>query len=428
LRLPALEVKTPAVQAPPPPSGVPRSPLQRSSSLHERVRRFARLATSPPLVLPPDADDFDSLALDIARFQADVCPGFARLLTARDGSLDAVDRLPAVPAEAFRFSRVAAHPEDLDAVVFRTSGTTAEQAGRHAVRDVDTYVTLALCLARETLFRHQKRAVVVALARAPEESPSSSLGFMMMLFMQEFDGRALSPNPTGVPFSPRAPERWLLQGGTPDTSGLRRAARVARARQEPLVLLTTSFALASLLEADEDAELDLPRGSLVMITGGFKGRRTHLDEGELRRLAARTLRIPETAILAEYGMTELTSQLYEAWTVESPLPAATDPASLARRATFWPEVGRALHYHAPPWLRVTAVDPVSHEPRPPGEVGVARFVDLGNVDSAVCVVTEDLVRVTPDGLQLLGRRPGAEPRGCSLPFEGLLRSPKGIRS
>jgi hypothetical protein len=74
---------------------------------------------------------------------------------------------------------------------------------------------------------------------------------------------------------------------------------------------------------------------------------------------------------------------------------------------------------------VSAVDPATGQRVEPGEVGVARFVDLGNVDSAVAIVTEDLIRELDGGVLLLGRRRSAPPRGCSLPYEGLLarRSP-----
>lgn len=404
--------------------GAPHSPLRTSRLLHERVRRFAELATDPPLVRPADADDFDTLALDIAHFQATECPGYARLLDgAEQLAPGELDRLPAVPAEAFRLARVAAHPSDLDSYVFQSSGTTADQSARHAVRDIGTYETLALCLGRQTLFRHLDRAVVVALAPPPGPKITSSLTFMMALYMREFDGRALTASPSGAPFSPFAFERWLFTSGQPDPTALERAARVARARHEPLVLLSTSFALASLLEGLDEEELDLPKGSLVMLTGGFKGRKTELDESALRRAAARTFRIPAAAILAEYGMTELTSQLYEAWSGPSRDLPARDASALARRPTWWPEGGEPGRYHCPPWLRVSVVDPVTHARLPDGQVGVARFIDLGNVDSALCVVTEDLARTTEAGLELLGRRPGAEARGCSLPFEGLLRGP-----
>ena len=63
---------------------------------------------------------------------------------------------------------------------------------------------------------------------------------------------------------------------------------------------------------------------------------------------------------------------------------------------------------------------VTLEPVADGEVGIARFVDLSNVDSAVAVLTQDLVRRTQGGIELLGRRKSAPPRGCSLPYEGLI--------
>ena len=52
--------------------------------------------------------------------------------------------------------------------------------------------------------------------------------------------------------------------------------------------------------------------------------------------------------------------------------------------------------------------------------GIARFVDLGNVDSAVVVIAEDLVRRSGRGIELHGRRSGAPPRGCSLSVEALI--------
>ena len=102
-------------------------------------------------------------------------------------------------------------------------------------------------------------------------------------------------------------------------------------------------------------------------------------------------------------MTELSSQLYDG--------GAADGGSV---------------YVAPPWLRVTPVDPISLAPVPDGEVGLARFTDLGNIDSALNVLTQDRVRRVGTGIMLLGRQPGARLRGCSLAAEALSSATSGV--
>jgi hypothetical protein len=101
-------------------------------------------------------------------------------------------------------------------------------------------------------------------------------------------------------------------------------------------------------------------------------------------------------------MTELTSQLYEGTVPDADLRGEPDVLL------------------EPAWLRVEPVDPVTLDPVRSGDVGIARIVDLGNVDSAVVVQTEDLVRRRGAGIELLGRRPGAAARGCSLAVEAWL--------
>jgi len=55
-----------------------------------------------------------------------------------------------------------------------------------------------------------------------------------------------------------------------------------------------------------------------------------------------------------------------------------------------------------------------------GEIGIARIVDLMNVDSAVVVLAADRVRRVPQGFELLGRAPGAAPRGCSIAIDEIM--------
>lgn len=365
--------------------------FEESEALHARVRAFARSPGSP--------GDFEELALRIARFQVRYVPGFARLVAARGSALDSVASLPAVPTDAFRLTRVAVHPPEQDVVRFLSSGTTASERSLHALRSTRTYAELAPLFAREWLGADMGPLTVVALAAAPGPEPTSSLVFMMQLFMSAFDGRALEAGTSA--FDVNGTNRWLLHDGAVDLGGLRAAVRAAERRREPLLLLSTSLALLLLLEALAGERLPLPPGSVVMQTGGYKGRSVEVSSRELRERVALSLELPESSIVSEYGMTELSSQLYEG-TVRSASHAG-------------------VHF-APPWLRVSAVDPISLDPVPEGAIGLARFVDLANVDSAVAIVTADRIRARDGGIELLGRDASAPPRGCSLAVEALMQA------
>ena len=374
-----------------------------SELLHERVRALASTEGER-------TESFDELALDIAEFQARWIPGFRRLVEGSGGSLDSLHSIPAVPCDAFRLARVAAHPPELDEVRFSTSGTTGTP-GIHAFRTTRTYRELSVRMgARALASAWPGRRVVVALAPHPGSPPTSSLGFMLRAFMEAFDGRALTSDPTGAAFDPDAPSRWLASSSGVDVAGLRRAALLARERREPLLVLSTAFALVLLLESLAGARLPAPQRTLVMQTGGFKGRTRTVTPERLRAATARAFRIPKDQVVGEYGMTELSSQLYDSGPPGSELE------------------GKHGVYLEPPWLRVVPVDPATFLPVPTGERGLARIVDLANVDSAVVVLTQDIVRRRDGGVELIGRRRGAPPRGCSLGVEALVAAGAGWKT
>jgi hypothetical protein len=148
-----------------------------------------------------------------------------------------------------------------------------------------------------------------------------------------------------------------------------------------------------LLDRLAGEKLPAPAETTLMMTGGFKGRIREVESETLRADVARAFGIEPARVIGEYGMTELTSQLYE---------------------------GAPGLYVESPTVRVVPVDGATLEPVSDGEVGLARIVDLGNVDSAVAIQTQDRVRRVSGGIELLGRAPGATPRGCSLALESLL--------
>ncbi len=373
-----------------------------SDALHARVQAFLAAAIVDPAQTP---EPFDALALALARFQAAQIPAVARLARARAIDLASATyaaEIPAVPCDVFRLTRVAAHPPDEDVAVFHTSGTSQgrEARGEHALRTTATYELGARLWAARLLWPDAARLRVIVLAAPLAEQPDSSLGFMLDRFAALLGGGT-----------------FHLRGGVLEAPGVAAAAASARDAGEPALVLATSFALVHLLDARGDLDLDLhlPPGSRIMQTGGFKGRSREVAPDELRAAVSDAFAVPEGQVIGEYGMTELSSQLYE--------------ATLAAALGKWP-AAEARHgvYAAPPWVRVTAVDPATLAPLADGEVGLARLVDLANVDSAVAIQTADRVRVLPGSpgnhsIELLGRAPGAPPRGCSIAVDDMLGPP-----
>lgn len=332
---------------------------------------------------------FDTLALDLAVFQAEFAPGFARLCKARGVDLAALtnaSEIPAVPTDAFKLTRVSTFDSAEPQTVFRTSGTTADRRGEHFVHELATYDSAAVAFGKRWLARDlEARCPVLVLSPSPEESPDSSLVHMCELFARAWG--------EGEP-------RFFVEDGVIDLSMLDQAVTLAEARRQPVVVLGTSFAFVHLLDALGEASFTLPQGSRVMQTGGFKGKSREVPAESLRADLARVFGIPAHAIVSEYGMTELSSQFYEQTLFEPGLPHGI--------------------YAEPPWARVEPVDPETLAAVAPGEVGIAKIIDLMNVDSAVAVLTQDRVRRVPLGFELLGRLPGAPPRGCSIAIDELL--------
>ncbi len=364
-------------------------PDAESDALHGRARAFVR-AFEEGAAMP---EPFDRLACDLARFQAARVPGYAKLCRARGldpASFVTAGDAPAVPTDAFKMTRIATFPEEAAAATFRTSGTTIGARGTHAMRDTATYDAAALAFGRWALATgFPARVPLLVLGPSPREAPDSSLTHMIALFAAQL----------GEPASER--ETYFVQGDVLDLALLdERIVRVMARGDAPVLLLATSFALVHLLDALEGAPFRLPKGSRVMQTGGFKGRSREVSGEALRADVAAALHVEPRAIVGEYGMTELSSQFYEA-TIAS------------ASATPWV-------YVEPPWARVVPVDPVTLAPVADGEVGVARVEDLMNVDSAFAVLAADRVRRVAGGFELLGRAPGAPPRGCSIAVDEIL--------
>jgi hypothetical protein len=375
-----------------------------SGDLHRRVRAFIDASVRGDAT----AETFDTLGLAIARHQAAHVAPYRRLLSSSGCDVDrtaTVRELPAVPTEVFRLARLAAHAESDDVAVFRTSGTTSGARGEHALSTTATYEAGALAWGKWGLFFDESPALTaIALTLPPDHfSKESSLHFMIQLFSATFAKRAT--------FLQRSNDALI------EPAELVSACTAAARAGHPAIVMGASFAFVHLLDALRGERLTLPAGSRVMHTGGFKGRSREVAPADLLSDIATAFSVPEHAVVGEYGMTELSSQLYE-------------PTLRAARGLAPAETRHGV-FIAPPWLRVVAVDPDTLRPLADGTAGILRFEDLANVDSAIAVQTADRgvcraaalgSRMRGTAVELLGRLPGATPRGCSLAIDELMRA------
>ena len=74
----------------------------------------------------------------------------------------------------------------------------------------------------------------------------------------------------------------------------------------------------------------------------------------------------------------------------------------------------------PHWTRTTIVDPVTALPVSAGEIGLLQIFDLCNRGSVCAVLTGDLAREHDGGVEIIGRHPGAPPKGCSIAADAML--------
>jgi acyl-CoA synthetase (AMP-forming)/AMP-acid ligase II len=201
--------------------------------------------------------------------------------------------------------------------------------------------------------------------------------------------------PTSFVGTLAADKSWTL-----DFHAALSAMRETVAAGLPVVMLGTAFGFVHMVDwlVEQNLRLELPPGSRVMETGGYKGRSRVLSKPALHSLISRQVGVPRARIVSEYGMSELSSQAYD------------------RDADR--DMGRCGLFQFPHWAQTRIVSPESGEEVSEGEAGLICIYDLANAFSVMAVQTEDLAVRRGNGFELLGRRAWAEPRGCSLVAAG----------
>lgn len=345
---------------------------------------------------PPNDAHFADLALRVFAHQYHRNRAYRAFCDRRGASpatVRAWQEIPAVPTDAFKAAPLICGDVAAATAVFHTSGTTvgADRRGRHYFLDLALYDAAALQSFQAHLLPTRQPLRMLSLVASPRDAPASSLSHMVGRVVERWGA---------------ASSAFYVDATAMDYKGIVAALQDAMAAREPVCILTTSFALVHLLDLlrDMNRPLQLPRGSRLMDTGGFKGRSREIPRAELYGDVRTWLGIAEAWCINEYGMTEMSSQFYDG-------VAGTAPSRVDERL-----------YRPPPWVRTRAVDPETLEIVEPGRRGVLRHWDLANLDSVMALQTADLGEERNGGFAVFGRAAGAEVRGCSIAMEELLNA------
>jgi hypothetical protein len=308
------------------------------------------------------AERFSEQALGLFRYQYlhnKVYRDFCGLLGKNLTTVGRLEDIPFLPISFFKTHEVvAAEAPPSDVLTFKSSGTTtAEARSTHYVLNPEVYVNSFMAG-----FNHFYGAIssyrIVALLPSYQEQQHSSLIYMVDQLMRQ--------SAVGSRYVSIEDDFEKIFSGDQKT-----------------LLIGVTYALLDLSE-----RFSRPlKNTIVMETGGMKGRRKELVREEVHKRLKDAFSLTE--IHSEYGMTELLSQAYSK--------------------------GDGL-FQTPGWMRVLireAEDPFTYMPI--GRTGGINVIDFANVHSCSFIATDDLGRLNTAGeFEVLGRLDSAELRGCNL--------------
>lgn len=379
--------------------------MSNSGRDHERLGAFAEKLTAAMIEWEqPTSEDsgswaerfpFEAMARELFRLQYQSVELYRRWCDFRGvtpENLDSWHSIPTVPTSSFKTMEWTSLGPDERMTWFQSSGTTGTRRSRHfhSKESLEVYER-SLIAGFRRLFpgEHEKYRYVMAIPDH-NEAPHSSLAHMGWTIVRHFagEGQAFHLSQVG------GEGQWLLNPERVDAF-IRSLGNDSR----PVCLMGTAFSLVHLCDwlgtDGNPGAIRLPAGSRVMETGGYKGQSRELSREQLHRILENLLGLDASAVVTEYGMSELSSQAY-------------------RRPGSPPNP-----FLTPPWMRIRIVDPETGHPSEQGNPGIIQVFDLANIRSVMAIETEDLGSSWADGFELFGRMDSSEPKGCSLFESGL---------
>ncbi|WP_299005094.1 acyl transferase [uncultured Tenacibaculum sp.] len=310
-------------------------------------------------------EDFTNTALQVFKHQFannKVYRSFCDLIYVHPSDVHTVEQIPFLPIQFFKTREVLSSADEIQET-FTSSGTTGSTTSKHLVTDLSWYETSYL-KGFEHFYGNIEDYVVLALLPNYLERKGSSLIYMV-------DDLIKRSQHTESGFYLNNLDELAQKLKFLDTQG------------KKVLLIGVSFALLDLIE---QYEFNLSN-TIIMETGGMKGRRKELIRSELHTILSNGFGVQN--IHSEYGMTELLSQGYSK--------------------------GNGI-FNCPPWMQILTRDTEDALTiLPKGKSGGINVIDLANYNSCSFIATQDLGKVYQDNsFEIIGRFDNSDIRGCNL--------------
>ena len=309
--------------------------------------------------------DFTNAAFAVFKHQFKhnrVYRSFCDLLYVHPSDITKIEDIPFLPIQFFKSRKVISSLDNIEET-FTSSGTTGTTTSKHFVTDVKWYVNSYL-KGFQHFYGNIEEYVVLALLPNYLERKGSSLVYMVNDLIQKTKN-------TDSGFYLNNLEELVTKLEKLDTLG------------KKVLLIGVSFALLDLIE---HKKFNL-KNTIIMETGGMKGRRKELIRTELHSLLSEGFGVDE--IHSEYGMTELLSQGYSK--------------------------GQGI-FKTPPWMKILTRDTEDALTiNSSNKNGGINVIDLANFNSCSFIATQDLGKVYNNGdFEIIGRFDESDIRGCNL--------------
>lgn len=310
------------------------------------------------------SQEFETVALKVFRYQHEhvsTYRKFCDLLRVDVSEVKKLQDIPFMPIEFFKEHRIIASTQETEKI-FTSSGTTGTTTSKHYIANLE-YYKASFMTAFHQFYGAPKEYAILALLPSYLERGGSSLVYMVDSLIRE---------------STHPQSGFYLD----NLNALANQLRLLETKGQKTLLIGVSYALLDLIET---SSFKL-KNTIIMETGGMKGRRKEMIKQELHKVLQQGFGVAK--IHSEYGMTELLSQAYS--------------------------LGSGL-FECPPWMKISTRDPEDALSLVHGKTGGINVIDLANLYSCSFIATQDLGKVHPDeSFEILGRFDTSDIRGCNL--------------